>query len=110
MQSTREIIKEMGGVEAVAQQIIDWQQRIRDSPQHAAYEDICRIEPRVEALRQQVQRIVTSGPFWPQWELIKRQLSRLVGWESGNSLLSSSNDWQICFSKLFTEAERASRE
>lgn len=67
------------------------------------FDQLCDIEPRLRTLYDLVHPI---GPAdWPEWERIKKQLSRLVGWGAENIQISSTLDYETTVQAFLEKAE-----
>jgi len=79
-----------------------------DNNQSAEFERLCRLEPRLEDLRQYVLRLRTKpGDRLQQWYgEVKPQLLRLVGWQAERIELANPEAYDTAYDFLLELLER----
>ena len=110
--STREIVEQMGGQERAVEQAIVQQERMAAAQPHSNFDELCVIEPRLRTLFERVPGIMRGRPDygWQQWSSIKQQMERLVGMFAQKPAVASTEDYDIAYMELFTEAQKYSDE
>lgn len=71
--------------------------------QALSLKEICRLEPRVATLLEQSP---AARSDWREYERIKRQLRRFVGWDAERPELQTSDVYQTVLGELARRIER----